>query len=701
MIFSKNNLYKAFFIFWFLFSYQISYAGISSTPKNIIINTDEVKLIKIRYTFSLNSTVNTTFFSKSLILTDFNDKITEQKNAVLRVNIKQGKGYVYERLIVDEALLDKIKRLHITKLFCKRTFVSSQTSFAAMNKPVSFHSLFTIILQNKRKQKSFMISKIVLSLPENKIRYNSKNLYVDTKIYCRGSAKVNVRFDIDNKLVSDKTVKLMCHKGIMQKRFKLHIPFELPLTKHFVVMSISDAKKVLSNRCFYNIYLKPKNIEIIKPSRGEKLNIQNANFRWFCPACIKSIYKVEFFKKINAQPILLIETRSYVLHIDPNKIRDAFKKQGDYYVKVKAVDRKGVVIAKSGYVKFGILSDDYIKGEIVVLSKPEFSLPKNILSSYKITVEGMFYLRSSKARLYLLKTKGDIFKVIKKLIKNKNILYAQPNYIFKTMGNKKTFKSDLDKRLCLNKIKEIYTGKGVSVAVIDTGVDFSHKGLRNSVVYHKNFVRSETYKPEIHGTAVAGIISSSTKYRTGIARGAKVFALRACSQTDKDNPKGVCSALAIFRAIDEALADKIDLVNMSFCSKRNNELIQWLIRMGHKNGIIFVAPVGNSRKQTNACFPASDRYVVSVGGYEKPNEFYPSKQIAQKADILAPYSNLFVLIPNNRYTFLSGTSLSCAVVTGILALCKQKNGCINDEILHPKGINICKFEKIFFPKLKE
>jgi len=701
VIFSQKSLYNALFIFWFLFSYQnISYAGVFSTPDNIIIDTDKVNPISIKYTFLLNSAVNTTLFSNSLILADSNNKITEQKNTALRVNIKQGKGYIYERLIIDKTLLGKIKKLHITKLICKRTFASSQTSFTAMNKPMSFNILFTIIFKNYRKQKSLIISKIVLSLPKNKIRYNSKNIYIDANIYCRGLAKVNVRFDIDNKLVSYKTTKLLCHKGISHKRFKLNIPYGLPSTAHFVVMSISGTKRISSNRCYYNIYLKPKNIEIIKPSRGEKLSAQNLNFRWFCPFCTKSTYTVEFFRKTKLKPILTLKTRLEMLHIDPIKIRNTFAKQGSYYVKIKAEDKNKVVIAKSGYVEFGILFDDYIKGEVVVLSKPGFSLSKNILSTHKIYVERVFRLRSSKAKLYLLKIKGDISDVIKKLMKNKKIISAQRNYIFTTMYGGATFKDSLNKRLCLSKIKDTYTGKGVSIAVVDTGVDFLHKGLENSVVYHKNFVRGETYKPEIHGTAIAGIISSSTKHKTGIARDAKIFALRACSQISKDNPEGACSTLAIFRAIDEALADKVDFVNMSFCSKRKNRLIEWLIRVGNNNGVIFIAPVGNSRKQTNVCFPASDRYVVSVGGYEKSNEFYPNRQIAQKADILAPYSNFFVLIPGNRYTFLSGTSLSCAVVSGILALYKQKNRHISYDILHPKKINICKWEEMLFPKLK-
>ena len=49
----------------------------------------------------------------------------------------------------------------------------------------------------------------------------------------------------------------------------------------------------------------------------------------------------------------------------------------------------------------------------------------------------------------------------------------------------------------------------MTVALIDTGVDLSHPDLKKRIVLHENFVADSFYKPEIHGTAVAGIIGAT------------------------------------------------------------------------------------------------------------------------------------------------------------------------------------------------
>jgi len=106
-----------------------------------------------------------------------------------------------------------------------------------------------------------------------------------------------------------------------------------------------------------------------------------------------------------------------------------------------------------------------------------------------------------------------------------------------------------------------------------------------------------------------------------------------------------------------------------------------------------VAPVGNYLKQKRLSFPASHPDVIAVGGLDTENRPYPNTEIATKAFVLAPAINIFTTVPGNKHNFLSGTSLSAAIVSGILAVAKEKNRTLNiDKIPTFKG-DICEWEE--------
>jgi hypothetical protein len=76
---------------------------------------------------------------------------------------------------------------------------------------------------------------------------------------------------------------------------------------------------------------------------------------------------------------------------------------------------------------------------------------------------------------------------------------------------------------------------------------------------------------------------------------------------------------------------------------------------------------------TRLCFPASHPNVISVAGITDQGDFFPNKEVADQSDFYLLCNNLFSTIPDNKHNFLSGTSLSGAVVSGLLALSYEKN----------------------------
>lgn len=142
------------------------------------------------------------------------------------------------------------------------------------------------------------------------------------------------------------------------------------------------------------------------------------------------------------------------------------------------------------------------------------------------------------------------------------------------------------------------TGKGVKIGVIDTGIDYQHPDLRKNFKGGWDFVDGDKYPMEtvnngmkntLHGTHVAGIIAADGKIK-GVAPNAEIIAYRALG------PGGVGTTEQILAAIEQAIKDKVDIVNLSLGSEVNGPdlPISTALNKAVEKGIIAVAAAGNS-----------------------------------------------------------------------------------------------------------
>lgn len=167
-------------------------------------------------------------------------------------------------------------------------------------------------------------------------------------------------------------------------------------------------------------------------------------------------------------------------------------------------------------------------------------------------------------------------------------------------------------------------GRGVVVAVIDSGVAYSSRGRfrRAPDLYPDRFVRGydfvdgDPYPHDelFHGTHVAGTIAQRTNNGrgvTGLAYGAKIMPLRVLDQY------GYGDAGAIVRAIRYATRRRVDVINMSLefdasiRAKHIPEIVK-AVAAAHRRGIVVVAASGNEGSPTVA-YPSRTRHVISVG----------------------------------------------------------------------------------------
>ncbi|MGI9287738.1 MAG: S8 family peptidase, partial [Pseudomonadales bacterium] len=225
------------------------------------------------------------------------------------------------------------------------------------------------------------------------------------------------------------------------------------------------------------------------------------------------------------------------------------------------------------------------------------------------------------------------------------------------------------------------TGKGVKVAVIDTGLDSRHADLREHVVGEKNFVDRDggEFNKDIHGTAIAGVIAAATnngKGMVGIAPDANIIALKACWQPEANDSKAACSSFTLAKALDFAITQQVDVINLSLAGPQD-PLLERLVKTAMDNGILVVGAA--SSKKPDA-FPA---YVDGVIAVTEAGPRYRSASRDARANgfVKAPGEKVLSTSPGDQYDFYTGSSLSTAHIAGLTALIRQRKPHLSGNVI--------------------
>jgi subtilisin family serine protease len=248
------------------------------------------------------------------------------------------------------------------------------------------------------------------------------------------------------------------------------------------------------------------------------------------------------------------------------------------------------------------------------------------------------------------------------------------------------------------------TGKGINVAVIDSGIDADHPDLSSSLIRQKCFCRgccannlnTGDTAPDGsgHGTHVAGIISGDGKVAPiGIAPEAGIIAIKVLNDNGNGSESNVIGALDWVSA--NAAALKIRLVNMSigfpgfYAGDCNAVAHAGAARQAIARGVALFAASANSGVSTGIQAPSCIGGVISVGAVYDANvgamSWQPCRDATTAADqivcfsnsapnldILAPGSSVVAAYPNDRSAALSGTSMASPAATAVAALVLQR-----------------------------
>ena len=300
------------------------------------------------------------------------------------------------------------------------------------------------------------------------------------------------------------------------------------------------------------------------------------------------------------------------------------------------------------------------------------NIDRQIRATHGLEKTGEFPLASIRVNclVYRVPKNVDLDRVVRNLARDKRVDLVQTNQVFESLETVTYGPGAIG----VNSIRHVATGRGVLVAVIDTGADRTHPDLKGRLVKTENFVEGgkADFDRDRHGTAVTGIIAAraNDKWGTyGVAPEAQIRVLKACWYARPTSPKASCSSWTLAKAVDSAIGAGSQIINLSLGGPFD-ALLGKLLSEADQRGVVVVAAAKETDQDPG--FPASMRSVVRVVSSDVEGKVkHPSWQMDAHA-IAAPGIDILTTVPGGKHAFLSGSSLAAAYVTGVIALLIQQ-----------------------------
>jgi minor extracellular serine protease Vpr len=269
------------------------------------------------------------------------------------------------------------------------------------------------------------------------------------------------------------------------------------------------------------------------------------------------------------------------------------------------------------------------------------------------------------------------------------------DYVLDIIEDKMIFADDLESSKIIGADKvwaELgVTGKNISIAIIDTGIDYNHQDLggglgeKFKVKGGYDFVNNDTdpLDDNGHGTHVAGIAAANGPGLKGVAPDANLYAYKVLSKEGSGYDSWVMAGIE--RVVDPdqnpATDDKHDVANMSLGRPiGDSDPVSEAVNNAVLQGVTFVVSGGNSSDYGTIGTPAISEYAITVAAtdFNDSTAYFSSKgptpqAFAIKPDVAAPGVKIYSSLPGNTYANYSGTSMASPHVTGAVALLLEKN----------------------------
>lgn len=234
-------------------------------------------------------------------------------------------------------------------------------------------------------------------------------------------------------------------------------------------------------------------------------------------------------------------------------------------------------------------------------------------------------------------------------------------------------------------------GKGIKIAVLDTGCDVNHPDLKERIVGGRNFTDDDGSDPDIytdyngHGTHVAGTIAATENDNgvIGVAPEADLLIIKVL------NKRGSGQYEWIINGILYAIEQHADIISMSLGGPEDTPELHEAIQKAVAANILVVCAAGNEGdgddKTDELGYPGCYNEVISVGAINLERKSSRFSNSNNEVDLVAPGEEILSTFPDGKYATLSGTSMAAPHVTGALALIKVLvNTCFERHLTEPE-----------------
>jgi type VII secretion-associated serine protease mycosin len=224
-------------------------------------------------------------------------------------------------------------------------------------------------------------------------------------------------------------------------------------------------------------------------------------------------------------------------------------------------------------------------------------------------------------------------------------------------------------------------GSGVTVAVIDSGVDADHPQLRRpgKVLPGRDFYLVGSlpgnYDCVSHGTGVAGIIAADGTPGIGfqgVAPGARILPVRISErEADTDGRSETIDPLVLAKGIRYAVDAGAKVINLSVAGDEDDKPVRQAIAYAVRKDVVVVAAVGNRQgldEGPRPSYPAAYPGVIGVGAIDTTGARVNASQVGPYVDLVAPGASVLTATRVGGHAYEDGTSFAAPFVSGTAAL---------------------------------
>lgn len=220
------------------------------------------------------------------------------------------------------------------------------------------------------------------------------------------------------------------------------------------------------------------------------------------------------------------------------------------------------------------------------------------------------------------------------------------------------------------------TGKGVKLALIDSGVSFKQEINVKKGVNVLDPKRS--YQDNHgHGTHLAGILTNKD---IGVAPNIDLYVIKALDNNLNGDINNV------IEAVNYSIEEKVDIILMSFGTLKYSKKLESVINRALRNNIVVISSVGNYglQEKSDILYPAKFEGVIAVGALNMNGDIWKGTTVGNGLNVLLPGQYIKSYSKDGSFLYSSGTSMAAAYMAGLAALFFEEYSSYNKSTISKK-----------------